>query len=278
MRRDFGNNAPVLDRVDRIVREIRNDKNLTVQDLSIVGYASPEGNYNSNMELSKRRAYSFVEYLRRTHNVDESMMKTDWKGEDWDGLRKVVDESSLPDRNAILDVFSEPDIASRKAKLHAINGGATYRFLLKEYYPPLRRNDYTISYVARAFDLEEAKEVIKDKPQHLSLNEMYLVANSYRKGSDEFKEVFDVAVRLFPEDPVANINAAALDVESGAFDRAVGRLRGIARAEAYNNLGVAYAKIGDYEQAKAYFERASKTGNSVARENGQQLERFLEND
>ena len=37
---------------------------------------------------------------------------------------------------------------------------------------------------------------------------MFLVANSYDKGSDQFK-VFDIAVRLYPTDPIAQLNTAA---------------------------------------------------------------------
>lgn len=278
LRRDFGKNAEVLYRVDEIISEIKNDKNLTIQRLNIVGYASPEGNDKSNMELSKKRAFSFVDYLKRTHNMEESMMKTDWKGEDWDGLREAVERSSLPDRAAILGILGEPNVSRRKAGLQTLNNGAVYRLLLGEYYPALRRNDYTIAYVARSFDLEEAKEVIKSKPQHLSMNEIYLVANSYSKESEEFKEVFDIAVRLFPNDPVAKINAATLDVENGALDRAIGRLSGIDCSEAYNNLGVAYVKAGNYEQAGLCFDRAAEAGNATAKDNGEQLKRFLENE
>lgn len=275
--RDFGNNAEILSRVDNIVREIRNDDNLTIQTLSIVGYASPEGNYNSNMELSKRRAFSFVDYLTKAHNLDQSAMKTDWKGEDWEGLRNAVESSSLTERNEIVRVIGEPDVSRRKTRLRAINNGTTYQFLLKEYYPPLRRNEYTISYVARAFNLEEAKDVIKSKPQHLSLNEMFLVANSYPKGSEGFNNVFDIAVRLYPDDAVANINAAAQEIENGALDVAIHRLEKISRPEALNNLGVAYAKKGDYAQATICFNKAAAEGNDVARQNEEQLRRALEN-
>lgn len=39
---------------------------------------------------------------------------------------------------------------------------------------------------------------------------MYLVANSYPKGGDDFIKVFDIAVRMYPDDEVANLNAAAV--------------------------------------------------------------------
>ena len=116
----------------------------------------------------------------------------------------------MANKKEILEILDIQDINKRKAKLHALNGGRTYKILLDKYYPPLRRIDYTLAYIARPFDVNEAKQVIKTKPQYLSLNEMFLVANSYDKGSDQFKEVFDIAVRLYPTDPIAQLNTAAL--------------------------------------------------------------------
>lgn len=50
----------------------------------------------------------------------------------------------------------------------------------------------------RAFNVDEAKQLYKTKPQYLSLNEMFLVANTYPKDSDEFKEVFDILPAFIP--------------------------------------------------------------------------------
>lgn len=61
-----------------------------------------------------------------------------------------------------------------------------------------------------------AQEVaLKTKPQQLSLQEMFLVAQTYEPGSPEFNEVFDIAVRLFPDDETANLNAACTDLQKG---------------------------------------------------------------
>lgn len=276
--RDFENNAHVLNQVDQIVGELRNDDDLTLQTLTVTGYASPEGNYNSNLELSKNRAYSFVSYLEKAHGLNASIMKTDWKGEDWNGLLQVVSASSLTDRDAVIRIISEQDdITKRKQSLRTLNGGETYRILLRDYYPPLRRNEYTIAYVARPFNLEEAKLIVKTKPQYLSLNEMFLVANTYPKGSTDFNEVFDIAARLFPDDPIANLNAAAQEIEMGALNKAIDRLNKIDYPEALNNLGVAYAKKGEYIQATDCFEKATKQGNTTAQSNLEQLKKFLKN-
>lgn len=274
---NFENNAEILGKVNEIIREVRNDENLTFQTLTVTGYASPEGDYTKNMILSKNRAYSFVSYLEKIHGLNSSMIKVDWKGEDWDGLKEAISTSSIDDRNKVLNIIDEnEDINQRKTLLKSLNGGSTYSFLLKSLYPPLRRNEYTISYVARPFSVDEAKEILKTKPQHLSLNEMFLVANTYPKDSHDFKEVFDIAVRLFPDDPIANLNVAAQEIEEGAINRAIERLQKIDFPEAYNNLGVAYAKREEYDKAAEYFNQAFQQGNETAKYNLEQMERFLE--
>jgi len=274
--KNFKNNAQVLNEVERIVNEIRSDANLTVNEIKVVGYASPEGNEQSNMKLSENRAKAFVSYLTSNYNIPASSVKTDWKGEDWDGLRKVVNESQLSDRNQILAAIDEPNVAQRKNKMKQLNGATTYQMLLRDYYPPLRRNEYTVSYVARNFTVDEAKELIRTKPQHLSLNEMFLVANTYPSSSREFKEIFDIAVRLYPDSPVAQLNTAALELENGATDAAIERLQKINLPEAWNNLGIAYAKKGDYQRAQEYFRRAAQSGNVTAGTNAEQLTQWLE--
>ncbi|MGI6574257.1 MAG: hypothetical protein ACOX19_12890 [Fermentimonas sp.] len=56
----------------------------------------------------------------------------------------------------------------------------------------------------RPFSVEEAKGVIRTNPRLLSLNEMFLVAQTYAPASSEFKEVFDIATRLYPDEPICH--------------------------------------------------------------------------
>ncbi|MDL2255141.1 DUF3868 domain-containing protein [Parabacteroides sp. OttesenSCG-928-G06] len=274
--KDFRDNARILAEVDRIIGEIRSDSDLTITALTVTGYASPEGNMYSNMELSKNRAYSFVNYLIRNHGFTESQIRTDWKGEDWQGLRAATEASYLPEKEAVVRIIDTyVDITRRKQALQTLNNGYTYRMLLQDFYPQLRRNEYTIAYICRPFQIEEAKELIRTKPQHLSLNEIYLVANTYPKGSEAFKETFDIAARLYPDDPVAQMNAATQDIEAGAYDRAISRLRGIDLPEAWNNLGIAFVKKGDYTNALTCLKKAVEKNEPIARINLEQLESFL---
>lgn len=274
--KDFKDNAAVLNEVNKIVTEVRNDKDLKFTEFNVVGYASPEGGYDYNMKLSESRAKAFVAYMKDKESLDPSIMKVDWKGEDWIGLREAIRKSNLSDRDQIMEILNIEDINKRKSKLQTLNGGKTYKMLLNTYYPPLRRIDYTLAYIARPFDVNEAKQVIKSKPQYLSLNEMFLVANTYDKASQDFKEVFDIAVRLYPTDPIAQLNTAALEIETGATDAAINRLMNINAPEAWNDLGVAFANKQDYQTASQYFSKAAATGLKAAIWNQQQLSNWLD--
>lgn len=274
---DFGNNAAELAKVDQTIREVQNDKDLTVTNLSISGYASPEGSVKMNRDLSEKRARAFADYLAAKYTMPKDRFKVNWYGEDWAGLKNAVEKSSIADKNAILNIIntvSNPDL--RDAPLKKLSGGTTYKTLLETYYPPLRRNEYTIAYVARAFDVNEAREVIKTRPQLLSLNEMFLVSQTYDKGSREFKDVFDVAARMYPNDPVANINAATVELEGGNADAAYSRLQKFeGMPDAWNNIGVALVMKQRYEEALGYFDRAAARGNTTAKLNAEQLRLFL---
>ena len=105
---------------------------------------------------------------------------------------------------------------------------------------------------------------------------MFVVANTYPKESAEFKEVFDIAVRLYPTDPVAQQNTAALEIERGATDAGIERLQKINTPEAWNNLGVAYAKKKEYQKALEYFSKAANAGVAAAVQNKEGLSTWLD--
>ena len=110
----------------------------------------------------------------------------------------------------------------------------------------------------------------------LSLNEIFLVAETYPRGSKEFKETLRLAADLFPDNAVANLNVATSDIETGDIDRAIERLNRISGTpDVWNNLGVAYAKKENLANAAKFFEKAGDS--EVARYNLKELKKRLEN-
>ena len=149
-----------------------------------------------------------------------------------------------------------------------LNGGRTYNYLLENLFPQLRRTYYRIDYTVRPFTAEESREIIKEKPQQLSVFEMYEAAHTYRRGSREFNNAMQKAAELFPEDPAAKTNAAAVALQEGRLDEAEKLLSETVESPTkQNNLGVLYMLKGDTKKAKEAFTKALQGGISDARHN-----------
>jgi len=271
----FGNNPRELAKIEQIVNEVRTDKNLTVTGVMITGYASPEGDINFNNQLSRGRAEALRNYLSMRSGIPPHLYQVGYGGEDWEGLARLVQNSYIEPKGTILSIINYHNPSERKNRLKSLNGGRVYQQLLHQLYPQLRRVVARIDYNARNFNVEEAREVIKTHPKQLSLNEMFMVANTYPEGSKEFMEVFETAVKVFPDDPVANLNAAASALLEKDITRAERYLQRADRstAEYYNNLGVLNMMQGNDKRARNLFQRASEGNLDAALRNLEELRR-----
>lgn len=208
---DFMNNQTELRNIREMFNKVQNDKKLTITGVYIEGFASPEGPLKLNEQLSKSRAEALKKYLSVHEQIPANLYNVSFGGENWEGLEKALEASNTKEKTEFLNIIrNTSDIARRKEEIKRVGGGAPYRTMLKELYPALRKVNCRIDYTIANFKVDEGKEIIKTQPQYLSLNEMYLVANSYPKGGDDFIKVFDIAVRMYPDDEVANLNAAAV--------------------------------------------------------------------
>ena len=102
---------------------------------------------------------------------------------------------------------------------------------------------------------------------------MFAIAQTYEPGSPEFKEVFDIAVRVFPDDETANLNAACIYLEEGNLERAEKYLLKAGNSpEAVHAQGVLAMLKGDYSRAIPLLEQAGQAGVVQAQENLKQIE------
>lgn len=221
LRADYRRNPEQLDSIITTIKALKADKNLQVMAINIHGFASPEGSYKHNEYLAKNRAITLTEYVRKMVELPDSIFTVSSTAEDWDGLCEYIKSSNLEKKEQLLAIVQdkklEPD--ARDAKLKQQNP-AQYRHLLTTYYPALRHSDYHITYKVKPFDVEEARVIMKTKPQLLSLNELYMVAQTYEVGSKDFNEVMELAVRMYPTDETANLNAAIIRLNAGDADAA----------------------------------------------------------
>lgn len=280
--KQLNDNVIELSKVENMLREVKNDNNLQIQGITFNGYASPEGSVASNLKLSDLRAQSMKNFLIGEIDLKGIPMKSEGYGEDWKGLRKLIAESSLPAKEELTAIIDQCGISDAcEQKLKTVNGGTAYKQMLKEIYPQLRRTTCSVDYTVRGFSVAEGREIIKTRPQQLSLNELYLIANSYPEDSEDFREVFEVAVRMFPDDSTANINAATTALIRRDLPMAqmyLNRVTGDKRAEVANIQGVLYLLEGNYDQAEIFLNKAAAAGLSSAGNNLEELSRKREND
>ena len=276
--RDYKNNRPKFEEVDRIIREVMSNDDIEITEFNIAGYASPEAPVEHNKILAQKRANIFAHYLVTKLNVPENKYSVESFGEDWEGLQKAVEASEITDKAEILRIINtESNRDARDEQLMKLSGGSTYNKLLYNFYPPLRRTEYIIAYTVRSFDVEEAREIIKTNPKLLSLNEMYLVAQSYGAGTPQFKEVFNIAARTYPDSEIAVLNSAATDIENNRIEHAIDKMQKLEdNPNAWNNLAVAYALQGDIEMALDLFSKAATSNDADAVRNLEKLKEYME--
>ena len=265
---EYRRNTAELAKIRATIDTIRTDKDFSITRISLKGYASPEGRYAANVRLSEGRTDALKDYLMGEYGFEASLFRTNAGAENWAGLRKYVAQSGLEDKEAILAIIDSEEEPDAKEQRIRREHAASYRILLQDCYPALRRTDYTVDYVIRGFNVEEAKEVIKTRPQNLNLQEMFAVAQTYQPGSEEFNHVFDVAVRLYPADPIANLNAANALLERKEAAQALKFLdKAGDTPQADNARGVAMILLERYDEAERYLHRAAQAGVSEANEN-----------
>ena len=196
---EYRDNPSELRKILETVSSVKEDPYATITEVYIKGFASPEGTYKHNTYLAEHRAKALIEYVKGLYHFEQARFTVDFEPEDWAGLEKRVENSSLADKEELLVIIraDEPkDYDRREAKLKALNGGASYRVLLRDIYPALRHSDYAVRY------------------------EMFRVVQTMEPGSDAYREVFEIAVRMYPDDPVSNLNAALTAIDVGRLESA----------------------------------------------------------
>lgn len=261
----YRDNQTELAKIENTINRIKDDADVSITRITIKGYASPEGSYANNRRLAEGRTRSLVDYLKKEYPLDAGLFQLDYEAEDWAGLRDFIAKSSLKEKEALLELVDSDVHADAKERRLRTDYPEAYRTLLRDCFPALRHTDYVVEYTVRGFDVEEARQLIGKEPQKLSLQEMYAVAQTYEVGSEEYKEVFETAVRLFPDDEVANLNAANAAMQRNDLTGASRYLDKAGKSvQAEYARGVLAAIKKEYAAACVHLEKAKAGGMKEA--------------
>lgn len=269
---DLFDNSRELAKITKTIDLVREDKNVQITGINIHGFASPDGPYANNERLARERAASLKNYVANLYPINAKLFSSNSTPEDWDGFRRKVQQSNLANKEEIIKISNSSLAPDDKDKRIRQLYPHDYAVIMSDIYPRLRHSDYTVSYTVRPFSVEEAKQILKTRPQQLSLQEMYLVAQTMEPGSAEFNEVFDIAVRMFPDDPTANLNAACADLQRRDIASAEKHLQKADNsAAALNARGALAVMKKDYQLARQLFADAAAAGSEDAKANAQRI-------
>ena len=210
---------------------LENDR--ATQHISVSGYASPDGPETFNDKLSKARSETgraAVVKLLKDAGLDVDAAAY---GEDWEGLKELIEASNIADKNLILQVLNMYDSpAKRESELK--NMASVFNELKSEVLPKLRR-----SKIINSTDIEGKTDA-----------EMMALVQAGKLGELDNEELLYVAQNVAADNAT---RIAVLEYAAKTYDD----------ARAYNNLGVAYANAGDQEASLKAFEKAAKTGGNT---------------
>jgi len=99
----LGNNQSEIEKVQEMTEALTGTGEFVMDSISLIAGCSPEGPFRSNMQLSKMRAESIRKYLQSSlsglDNLDKMLLARP-KGEDWEGLSRLVGNNIKRDPHA----------------------------------------------------------------------------------------------------------------------------------------------------------------------------------
>ncbi len=244
-------------------------KGWEIKDITIDGWASPEGEETFNEGLSQHRAEAAAKYMKRKLKkakvafTDETFV-LNGNGPDWNGFMNAVKASNLKDKNAIINVVNSADESKKEEEIR--NMILIYPELERDILPPLRRAAISVNtFVPKKTDAEIAQLATSDYSK-LDINEL-LYAATLTEDLNVKKQIYANAMQAFPKCWRAVVNAAGVELALGNNDEALSLLMKVKENdkahdawEFRNNMGIAQFRKGDVKHAYGCFSKAQELG------------------
>ena len=272
MKPDYMNNRSELRKITDTLDIMVADKNITVEQIKIHGWASPESPYEHNRMLATNRAQSLTDWVRKEYDLPANVFApAEATPENWIGLREAVTQMTtdvLPHRDEILSIIDDeslqPDPKEWRIKMRYPDD---YRYLLKNVYPGLRRSDYEITFRVRTFNTtDECLAIYRTKPYQLSLYEFWRVANTFEPFSDDYNRAMQMGVNYYPEDETANMNLAVVAIQQRDLLKAETLLQNSGNGPvAENTRAVLCILRGQFDEAARHLDNAERQGLDVSK-------------
>lgn len=291
LRRSELKNNSVKEFVAMLKRINADREKLNIRNVEVQAYASPEGGFSFNDKLAGKRQNTSEAYVKSQLKQTGVATGIDahYTAQDWDGFQKLVQASSIQDKDVILRVLSMyKDPEQREQQIR--NMSEAFRELADGILPELRRSRLIINYETIGRSDEQIKAQYATDATKLSVEEMLYYATlednmakkeeiykrtaeyydkdyralnnlatlAFMKGDEmEATRYLERALRVNPQAPEALANLGIMELVNGNVKEAE---TSIAKALGEQNVNVA---IGSLNLAKGNFAQAEKDFEDV---------------
>ncbi len=228
-------NSTEMNELRAALKDVATDyENKVLDDIQISAYASPDGGVMLNDGIAVVREMNTAKQMKQELKKAklDGYIDSEYTAEDWEGFKELVSQSNLPDKELILrllSMYTDPEEREQQIK----NISSVYAELANEVLPKLRRARITLNYQIIGRSDEQIQAQYAENPAELSLEEI-LYSSILTENEAEQADIFNTAIRLYPND-----------------------------YRAYNNLGVMAYKKGDYATAAEYFAKAENVAKAA---------------
>ena len=249
-----------------------------IKDISIDGWASPDGEEIFNEKLSENRAKTgfgivkrnLIKWSRKKDAVlnykkpeEEIKWITKGMGPDWTVFAKLVNASSIDDKKTITNILKSANPEKRQEEIS--NMVSIYPIMEDEILPSLRRAKISVACYEPKKTSEEIAQLAIEDPSKLDVKEL-LYAAKMSTDINEKLAIYLTTTELFPKCWKAFNNIAVIEAGQGNLEIAAKSIERANMIEAnstvINNLGAIHAKIGDWVVAEKHFTVAKKMGQN----------------
>ena len=242
------------------IKSVEADADRKLKGAVISSYASPDGEFDFNEELSGKRGVAADKFIKREFAKVEDAKDPNFfdaltTPEDWDGFKAEVEKSSLADKDLILRVlsmYSDPAVREKEIK----NMSSAFEALKTDILPRLRRSKMTINVDKIGRTDEQILSAMRSDPSVLGLEEMLFSATLTQDLSEQLK-FYQATSQAFPKCFRAANNSGVTAMELGRVDEAQAafeKARAIQNNDVVkNNLGFTALVKGDLAAAEEAF-------------------------
>lgn len=245
-------NSTNLNAWKELVKEADSNERKKV-DVEISAYASPDGGFKLNDQLAEKREKNTTNYLTKEFkkNSIDTEINAKYTAQDWDGFQKLVQASSLQDKDLVLRVLSMyPDPETREKEIKNIS--VVYSDLAETILPKLRRSRLLANVEIIGKTDEELKNVaVSGNLGDLSVEELLYAANLNGVSKEK---VYTFVTQKFPNDYRGWNNLGAYYYKNGQNSRAVqafNKAAEVSSRAAEANMNLALVSLADGNTAKA---------------------------